>query len=111
MLPLIEAKCLANVLGTVIVNNVLPIGAWGVVVLAGGIMSQLAPLIDKSQLAMRIQKIGKESHLTASSPVWLSVDPHAGLRWAQAGLSNALLREGKCTPSQSKMRLHLLRLL
>jgi len=34
---------------------------------------------------MRIQKIGKESHLTASLPVWLSVDLHAGLRGVQAG--------------------------
>ena len=82
---------MAHVLGTVIANNVLTVGAWGGVVLAGGIVSQLAPLIDKSQLAMRSQKIGKESHLITSLPVWLSVDPHAGLRGAQVGLSNALL--------------------
>ena len=62
---------------------------------------------------MRIQKIGKESHLTASLPVWLSVDLHAGLRGVQAGLFNALLGggNGSARPSQSKMRLHLLRLL
>ena len=86
------AVMMLNILGTVIANNVLTIGAWGGVVLAGGIVSQLAPLIDKSQLAARIQKIGKESHLTTSLPVWLSVDPNAGLRGAQAGLSNALLK-------------------
>jgi len=40
---------------------------------------------------MRIQKIGKESHLTGSLPVWLSVDLHAGLSGVQAGLFNALL--------------------
>ena len=91
---------MANVLGTVIVNNGLTICAWGVVVLAGGIMSQLAQLIDKSQLAMRIQEIGNESLLTASLPVWLSVDPHARLRGAQVGLSNALIGgKGSARPS------------
>jgi len=76
-----------NILGTVIANNVLTIGAWGGVVVAGGIVSQLVSIIDQSQLVNRIQKIGKESHLTTSLPVWLSVDPQAGLRGAQAGLS------------------------
>ena len=43
---------------------------------------------------MRIQEIGNESLLTASLPVWLSVDLHAGLRGVQAGLFNALLVGG-----------------
>lgn len=76
-----------NILGTVIANNVLTIGAWGGVVVAGGVVSQLVSLIDQSQLINRIQQIGKESHLTTSLPVWLSVDMQAGLRGAQAGLS------------------------
>ena len=69
-----------NILGTVIANNVLTIGAWGGVVVAGGVAPQLASLIDQSQLIKRIQQIGKESHLTISLPVWLSVDMQAGLR-------------------------------
>ena len=86
-----SAIMMLDILGTIIANNVLTVGAWGGVVVAGGIVPRLASLIDKSNFANRIRHIGNESPLTATLPVWLCVDAHAGLRGAQAGLGCELL--------------------
>lgn len=85
------ALMMLNILGTIVANNVLTIGAWGGVVVAGGIVPQLAPLVAHSHFVERIRQIGNESPLTANLPVWLCVDPQAGLRGAQAGLACELL--------------------
>ena len=86
------AIMLLEILATIIVNNVLTIGAWRGVVIAGGVVPQLAPLIPQSDFANRIHAIGVASHLTQHLPVWLSTDPHTGLQGALAGLSSTHLQ-------------------
>ena len=83
---------LLEILATVIADNVLTIGAWRGAVIAGGVVPQLEPLISKSNFADRIHSIGVASHLTRDLPVWLSSDPHSGLRGALAGMSIAHLQ-------------------
>ena len=61
MLPLIEAKRLAHVLGTVIANNVLTIGAWGVVALAGGIVSQLVHSLIKANSPCVFRRLARKA--------------------------------------------------
>ena len=82
------AMIMLGCLGTVILNNVLTLGCWGGAVIAGGIVPRLAPLIGQSALAARIRNGGGDPGLTADLPVWLSTDPHAGLRGACAALGN-----------------------
>ena len=85
------AMMLLGILGTVITDNVLTLGCWRGVVISGGIVPKLAPLIAKSPLAERIRKTGLTEHLMEMIPVWLSVDPYAGLRGAEVALGNAHL--------------------
>ncbi len=78
-------------LGTVIADNVLTLGCWRGVVIGGGIVPRLAPLIAKSPFTDRVRKTGLTGHLMAKIPIWLSVDPYAGLRGAAVALGNAHL--------------------
>ena len=74
------AQMMLGLLGTVIADNALTLGCWRGVVIAGGIVSQLRPLIAESAFADHLRHGGLMSNLLADLPVWLSVDPHAGLR-------------------------------
>ena len=82
---------LLGILGTVIADNVLTLGCWRGVVISGGIVPKLAPLIAHSPFADRVRKTGVTEPLMKMIPVWLSVDPHAGLRGAQVALGNTHL--------------------
>ncbi len=86
-----SALMLLGILGTVITNNVLTLGCWRGVVISGGIVPKLAPLIAYSPFADRLRKTGLTGHLTKMIPVWMSVDPYAGLRGAEVALGNAHL--------------------
>jgi glucokinase len=85
------AMMLLGILGTVIADNVLTLGCWRGVVISGGIVPKLAPLIAHSPFADRVRKTGVTEPLMKMIPIWLSVDPHAGLRGAQVALGNAHL--------------------
>ena len=71
-----------GMLGSVIADAVLTIGCWRGVVIAGGIVAQLRPLLEDSPFASRFRHDGVMGRLLADVPVWLCVDPHAGLRGA-----------------------------
>ena len=85
------AMMLLGILGTVITDNVLTFGCWRGVVISGGIVPKLTPLIANSPFADRIRKTGLTKHLMEMIPVWMSVDPYAGLRGAEVALGNAYL--------------------
>ena len=86
------AQMMLGLLGTVIADGALMLGCWRGVVIAGGIVAQLQPLIATSAFADRLRHGGLMSDLLADLPVWLSVDPHAGLRGAAAAFDNENLR-------------------
>lgn len=78
-----------GILGTVMADAILTIGCWRGAVIAGGIVAQLHSLVADSPFATRLRHGGTMGHLLADLPVWLSVDPHAGLRGAAAAFQNA----------------------
>jgi len=80
-----------GILGTVMADAILTIGCWRGAVIAGGIVVQLQGLLADSPFAARLRHDGAMGHLLADLPVWLSVDPHAGLRGAAAAFDNASL--------------------
>ena len=80
-----------GILGTVMADAILTIGCWRGAVIAGGIVAQLHGLVADSPFAARLRHDGTMGHLLADLPVWLSVDPHAGLRGAAAAFDNASL--------------------
>ena len=86
------AMTMLGILGTVIADAVLTIGCWRGVVIAGGIVAQLQPLLADSPFAERFRHGGTMSRLLEEVPVWLSVDPHAGLRGAAAAIANPSLQ-------------------
>ena len=86
------AQMMLALLGTVIADHALTLGCWRGVVIAGGIVAQLQPLIATSAFADRMRHGGLMAELLADLPVWLSVDPHAGLRGAAAAFDNENLR-------------------
>ena len=69
----------------------LTLGCWRGVVISGGIVPKLAPLIETSPFAERMRKTGLTAQLMEMIPVWISVDPYAGLRGAEVALGNAHL--------------------
>lgn len=85
------ALMMLDILGTVIADNTLLLGAWRGTVIAGGVVPRLAALVPASDFADRIRSIGAASPLMANLPVWLCVDPYAGLRGALVGLGSAHL--------------------
>jgi glucokinase len=80
-----------GILGTVMADAILTMGCWRGAVIAGGIVAQLHGLVADSPFAARLRHAGTMGHLLADLPVWLSVDPHAGLRGAAAAFDNASL--------------------
>ena len=86
------ALAMLGILGSVIADAVLTMGCWRGVVIAGGIVAQLRPLLDDSPFASRFRHDGVMGRLLADVPVWLCVDPHAGLRGAAAAFSTPSLQ-------------------
>lgn len=80
-----------GILGTVMADAILTIGCWRGAVIAGGIVAQLHSVVAGSPFAARLRHAGTMGHLLADLPVWLSFDPHAGLRGAAAAFENASL--------------------
>jgi glucokinase len=83
------ANMMLGLLGSVVADAVLTMGCWRGVVIAGGIVAHIQPLVAGSPFAARFRHNGTMSPLLQAVPVWLSVDPHAGLRGAAAGFSNS----------------------
>ena len=81
-----------GILGTVIADAVLTLGCWRGVVIAGGIVAQLQPLLAESPFAQRFRHQGTMGRLLSDVPVWLSVDPHAGLRGAAVAMATPSLQ-------------------
>lgn len=75
-------------LGTVMANAVLTLGAWRGVVIAGGIVPHVQSLLADSPFATRFRHQGRMGTLLNAVPVWLSVDPLAGIKGAQAAMAN-----------------------
>jgi len=88
-----------GILGTVMADAILTIGCWRGAVIAGGIGAQLHTLMADSPFAGRLRHDGTMGNLLADLPVWLSVDPHAGLRGAAAAFDNASLATRVITAS------------
>jgi len=86
------AMTMLGILGTVIADATLTMGCWRGVVIAGGIVAQLHQLVADSPFAARFRHDGTMGRLLADVPVWLSVDPHAGLRGAAAAMQTPALR-------------------
>ena len=80
-----------GILGAVMGDHVLTMGCWRGAVITGGIMPRLQPLIVSSPLERRFRSVGEMSHILGNIPVWLSTDPHAGLKGAQAAFGNPYL--------------------
>ncbi|MDB2390511.1 glucokinase [Alphaproteobacteria bacterium] len=75
-------------LGTVIANAVLTMGTWRGVVIAGGIVPHVHSLLADSPFTARFRHQGRMGTLLNAVPVWLSVDPLAGIKGAQAAVAN-----------------------
>ena len=80
-----------GILGTVIADATLTMGCWRGVVIAGGIVANLRDLVVDSPFASRFRHDGLMGRLLADVPVFLSVDPHAGLRGAAEAMSTTAL--------------------
>ena len=92
-------------LGGAVADATLTIGAWRGVVISGGIVPQLRTLVAQSSFAARFYQKGQMQALLSQVPVWLSVDPFAGLRGAQLAFSNphmadAITSDGTVRPNQ-----------
>lgn len=77
-----------GILGAAMGDHVLTMGCWRGAVIAGGIMPHLQPLIVSSPFERRFRSAGEMSHILGNVPVWLSTDPHAGLKGAHAAFGN-----------------------
>ncbi|MGC6452540.1 MAG: glucokinase [Candidatus Puniceispirillaceae bacterium] len=86
------AMTMLGILGTVIADATLTMGCWRGVVIAGGIVAQLQELLAASPFADRFRHGGTMGRLLGDVPVWLSVDPHAGLRGAATAMETPALR-------------------
>ena len=82
------ANMMLGLLGSAVADAVLTMGCWRGVVIAGGIVAQLQPLLSDSPFQARFRHKGLMAPLLNKVPVWLSFDPHAGLRGAAAGFTN-----------------------
>ena len=82
---------MTGILGAVVRDHVLTMGCWRGTVITGGIMPRLHSLIVSSPLERRFRSAGEMSHILEKVPVWLSMDPHAGLKGAKAAFDNSYL--------------------
>lgn len=90
-------RMMFGIFGTVIADNVLSMGCWRGVVIAGGIVPKLAPLIADSPFTDRFRNTGLTTDLLSAVPVWLCVDPYAGLSGGAIALENKHLRPRSLT--------------
>lgn len=81
-----------GILGTVIADATLTMGCWRGVVIAGGVVAHLRELVPDSPFAARFRHDGMMGRLLAEVPVYLSLDPHAGLRGAAEAMRTPALR-------------------
>ena len=86
-----------GILGAVMRDHVLTMGCWRGAVITGGVMPHLQSLINSSPLKDRFQSAGEMSHILGKVPVWLSTDPHAGLKGALAAFGNPYLEHRMIT--------------
>jgi glucokinase len=84
-------------LGTVASNAALSLGARAGVVIAGGIAGKLAALLGDSGLIGRFDDHGRRRSYLHALPIYLSIDPLAGLRGAAAAIDNCYLAQ-RITP-------------
>jgi glucokinase len=80
-------------LGTVASNAALSLGARAGVVIAGGIAGKLAALLGDSGLIGRFDDHGRRWSYLHALPIYLSIDPLAGLRGAAAAIDNCYLAQ------------------
>jgi len=85
------ANMMIGILGAAMADHVLTMGCWRGAVIAGGVMPRLQPLIAASPFERRFRSAGEMAHVLAHVPVWLSTDPHAGLKGARAAVGNPYL--------------------
>ena len=78
-------------LGTVAANAVLSFGARAGVVIGGGIAVKLSAVLGDSGLIDRFDDHGRRRPYLQSLPLYLSVDPLAGLHGAAAAIDNRYL--------------------
>ena len=78
-------------LGTVAANAALSLGARAGVVIAGGIAGKLAALLGDSGLIGRFDDHGRCRPYLHALPIYLSIDPLAGLCGAAAAIDNPYL--------------------
>lgn len=98
------ANMMLGLLGSVVADAVLTMGCWRGVVIAGGIVAQLQPLVADSPFQARFRHDGMMSPLLQQIPVWLSFDPHAGLRGAAAGLPIRIWQTGSFALTSRRLR-------
>ncbi len=67
---------------TVAANAALSFGAASGIVIAGGIVPKLLTLLDASGFYSRLEDHGRRSDFLANLPIYLSIDPYAGLEGA-----------------------------
>ena len=75
-------------LATAIANMALALGASGGVVIAGGIVPKLADLLPESGFFERLSDHGRRRDFIDNLPLYLALDPYAGLRGAAAAYDN-----------------------
>ena len=88
---LAAVRLMLQSLGTVAANAALSLGARAGVVIAGGIAGKLSALLGDSGLIDRFDDHGRRGPYLHSMPLYLSVDPLAGLRGAAAAIDNRYL--------------------
>jgi len=90
-------KCLKAVnlmcksFATVVANAALSFGAGSGIVIAGGITPRLRGLLDQSGFYERLGDHGRRSTFLSDLPIYLAIDPFAGLRGAGHAARSAQL--------------------
>ena len=67
---------------TVVANAALSFGAGSGIVIAGGVVPRLRDLLDQSGFYERLEDHGRRSTFLFNLPIYLAIDPYAGLRGA-----------------------------
>ena len=92
-----DNKCLKAVnlmfksFATVIANAALSFGAGAGIVIAGGITPRLRGLLDQSGFYERLGDHGRRSAFLSNLPIYLAIDPFAGLKGAGHAARSAQL--------------------
>ena len=83
-------------LATVAANVTISFGAKAGIVIAGGIVPKLAPLLDSSGFIDRFNDHGRRSSYLEPIPIYLSTNPFAALRGASNAFENKYLKSKIC---------------